>query len=279
LPAADIPAGFLLEWPSTNEAPCPLDDPKQYISRATAVMDPLVKLSTKNTPTTADTVVYPVSQLTQLLKPDTSTELPAVTSILKTLALPAFAKSSWTFTAGYFNPDPLLTNLLINTASARGTVVTASPWANGFYGSKGISGLLPSAYTLLARRFLEGAQRAKRDSAIKLREWRKGTVGEPGAWTYHAKGFWVTMPGDENPSITMIGSSNYTKRSYNLDLEANVVVLTRDVDLKRRLGEEEKWLQEHAKDVGIDDFAKVDRRVGLRVRIAMWIVSLVGGAL
>jgi CDP-diacylglycerol---glycerol-3-phosphate 3-phosphatidyltransferase len=226
-----------------------------------------------------DTSVYPLSQLTQLLKPDTSTELPAITSILNILASPRFSNSSWTFTAGYFNPDPFLKRLLINTMSSRGTVVTASPWANGFYGSKGVSGLLPPAYTLLSRRFLEGVQSAGRSNAISFKEWRNGTVGEPCGWTYHAKGLWVTMPDEKDPSITLIGSSNYTKRSYSLDLEANTLIVTKNQELQRRLGEEQAWLQEHAKEVGIDDFAKVERRVSFRVRVAMWIVSLVGGAL
>lgn len=89
----------------------------------------------------------------------------------------------------------------------------------------------------------------------------------------------MTMPKEQDPSMTLVGSSNYTKRSYRLDLEVNTLIVTTNEGLKRRLGEEQAWLQEHAKEVGIDDFAKVDRRVGLRVRIAMWIVSLVGGAL
>lgn len=89
----------------------------------------------------------------------------------------------------------------------------------------------------------------------------------------------MTMPGEQNPSITLVGSSNYTKRSYSLDLEVNTLIVTEDRDLKRRLGKEEAWLQEHAREVGIDDFAKVERRAGMRVRVAMWIVSLVGGAL
>lgn len=274
------PAGFNLTWPSTNKAPSPLVEPKQFVSSATALLRPLIKPSPSSQITIqADTSVYPLSQLTQLLSPDSSTELPAITSVLQALSSPTFEKSSWTFTAGYFNPDPSLTRLLINTQSEKGTVVTASPWANGFYGSKGVSGLLPPAYTLLSRRFLEGVQRAHRSPAITLKEWRKGTVGEPGGWTYHAKGLWVTMPNEKDPSITLVGSSNYTKRSYSLDLEANTLIVTRNEDLKKRLGVEQEWLQEHAKQVGIDDFVKVDRRVGMRVRIAMWIVSLVGGAL
>jgi CDP-diacylglycerol---glycerol-3-phosphate 3-phosphatidyltransferase len=272
-------AGFVLTWPEANPAPSPLEAPEKYVSGATALLEPIIRANTEKRTRSSDTMVYPLSQLTQLLKPDTSTELPAITTVLRTLASPSFSGSSWTFTAGYFNPDPLLTRLLINTSSSHGTVVTASPWANGFYGSKGVSGLLPPAYTLLSRRFLEGVQRAGRSNAISLKEWRNGTVGEPGGWTYHAKGLWVTIPGDKDPSMTLVGSSNYTKRSYSLDLEANTLIVTEDQDLKRRLGEEQAWLQEHAKEVGIDDFEKIDRRVGIRVRVAMWIVTLLGGAL
>ncbi len=278
-PKPQSDSGYLLTWPASNAAPSPLDEPLEYISSATSLLKPLLAAGPRLKTHSADTSVYPLSQLTQLLQPDTSTELPAIKSVLKTLSSPTFSDSKWTFTAGYFNPDPILTRLLINTKSSHGTVVTASPWANGFYGSKGVSGLLPPAYTLLSRRFLEGVQRADRSGAISLKEWQNGTVGQPGAWTYHAKGLWVTLPREQDPSITLVGSSNYTKRSYSLDLEVNALIVTEDRDLRRRLGEEQAWLQEHAKEVGIDDFAKLERRVGLRVRIAMWIVSLVGGAL
>jgi len=220
-----------------------------------------------------------LSQFSQLLSPDTSTELPAVTHVLRTLSLPQYANSSWTFTAGYFNPAPSLTKLLLSTKSHNNTVITASPQANGFYQSPGVSGLLPDAYTLLARRFIRAVHQHKLDGSVSLREWRKGTVGEPDGWTYHAKGLWVTLPGSQDPSISMIGSSNYTKRSYSLDLEANALIVTENEELKKRLGEEQRWLQEHATVATRDDFAKPDRRVGLKVRTAMMIVQLLGGAL
>lgn len=213
------------------------------------------------------------------MQPDHSTELPVITHILKQLALPQYQGSSWTFTAGYFNPAPSLTKLLIGSASTNNTVITAAPEANGFYKSKGVSGLLPDAYVLLARRFLDNINHSRRDGDITLKEWRLGTSGHPGGWTYHAKGLWVTMPGETNPSMSIIGSSNYTKRSYSHDLEVGALIVTRDEELKKQLGDEQGWLQEHSKKVTRDDFAKNERRVGLQVRIAMWIVSLVGGAL
>lgn len=89
----------------------------------------------------------------------------------------------------------------------------------------------------------------------------------------------MSLDGEAEPSISVVGSSNYTRRSYSLDLEAGVVIVTRDQGLKERLRGERDGLQDYAARVGMDDFVKVDRRVGIHVRIAMWIVSAVGGAL
>lgn len=288
---SDEPSGFTLAWPETNSAPSPLDSPTAFVKRTTATLEPLILPSARDrktavAPEFANTRVYMLAQMSQVMKPDASTELPAITHILKTLSSPDYASSSWTFTAGYFNPAPSLTKLLLNTASSTtgsstsvNTVITAAPEANGFYKSPGVSGLLPGAYTLLARRFLTAVQAHGRASDISLKEWRKGTVGQPGGWTYHAKGLWITMPGDKDPALSIIGSSNYTKRSYSLDLEVGALVVTKDEALKKKLGEEQRWLQEHAAPVTQDDFAKNERRVGLTVRVAMWIVRLVGGQL
>lgn len=292
-PAKDVEngtaPGFTLEWPTENIAENPLSNApggKFSLKLATNPIAELINTRSLKLPTAveathqeADTAVYPLSQMTQLFHSDTSTELRALTSVLRRLASPAFSASSWMFTAGYFNPDLSLTKLLISTSSNQGTVVTASPWANGFYGSKGVSGLLPPAYSLLARRFLERVQKAGRAENIVLKEWRKGTVGKPQGWTYHAKGLWISMPEEKDPSITMVGSSNYTKRSYSLDLETGTMIVTNNEGLKKSLGEEQALLQEHAKPVGSDDFATVERRVSWKVRVAMWIVAMVGGAL
>ena len=285
LPDPHSPSGYLLDWPTSNTAPSPLEEPKQFVARATSIINPLIQPShtslSSEKPSTkaAGTFIYPLAQLTPLLKPDTSTEYPGILSALRLLSTPAFSGSSWFFTAGYFNIHPQLSAALLSSTSSKGTVVTASPYANGFYNSPGVSGMLPPAYTLLSRRFLESVHRAGRSSDISLREWRSGTVGEPGGWTYHAKGLWVTLPGEKHPSVTLVGSSNYTKRSYSLDLEMNALVVTGDEGLKKRLGEECNWLQKYSQPVGLDEFVKTERRVSWRVRVAMWIVEKVGGAL
>ncbi|KAL9068530.1 MAG: hypothetical protein Q9157_006478 [Trypethelium eluteriae] len=271
-----------LDWPQNRPCPSPLQDPQKYRAHATQLLNPLIQPSSApiRPQPSNNTTVYPLLQFTPLLRPhDTSTELPGLRSVLRALTLPALTHSRWTFTAGYFNMTPEIRTLLLSSQPASATVLAASPWANGFYGSKGISGMLPAAYTLLSRRFLDAVSTSGLASRIALKEWRRGTVNEPGGWTYHAKGLWVTLPGEEVPSVSLVGSSNYTQRSYSLDLEANCLIVTRDEELKRRLGDEETWLQEWATEMRRDDYARTERRVGLHVRIAMAIVRLVGGAL
>ncbi|KAL2825627.1 hypothetical protein BDW59DRAFT_179838 [Aspergillus cavernicola] len=291
LPDPHNAAGYLLDWPGANGAPSPLDNPEDFIAYSSTVLKHLIQPIASNAalePKSSDqTYVYPVAQFTPLLKPDTSTEFPAVTTILQLLSNSlAFSGARWLFTAGYFNIHPVLSSLLIaststsqTTSTTQGTVLTASPWANGFYGSPGVSGMLPAAYTHLSARFLDRVADAQRTNSIQLKEWRCGTVGEPDGWTYHAKGLWVTLPKEEHPSLTFVGSSNYTKRSYGLDLEVGALVVTGDQELKRRLAAETEWLQTNASAVSREDLRRTERRVGWNVRLAMWIVEKVGGAL
>lgn len=291
LPDPKSKQGYVMNWPVTNAGPSPLDDPEDFISAASISLSKLIQPPTAQGVLTSmadnQTYVYPVAQFTPILKPDQSTEFPAVTSILSTLASsPMLKNSRWLFTAGYFNMHPVLSSLLISSTtpspdspSSQGTVLTASPWANGFYGSPGVSGMLPAAYTHLSARFLDRVAESQRTNSIELKEWRKGTVNEPGGWTYHAKGLWVTLPNEKYPSLTFVGSSNYTKRSYGLDLEVGAVIVTTDNSLKERLGQETEWLQADSKPISREDLRKVERRVSWNVRLAMWIVERVGGAL
>jgi CDP-diacylglycerol--glycerol-3-phosphate 3-phosphatidyltransferase len=289
------PAGYTMKWPSSNPAPSPLESPKSFKASASKHLSHLLTPDNSPRPVskftqTSTTTVYPVLSLVPLL--DSSTELPALTTLLTRLSQPPFHLSTWTFTAGYFNMTPSFRRLLLATRPASGTVLTAHPYANGFFGSKGVSGMLPDAYTHLAKMFLKKVRHEGLDENITLKEWQRGKVNEQGGWTYHAKGLWITFPSspsadaeptppapDEDPSLTVIGSSNYTKRSYELDLEANVIIATSDPGLRRRLGEEVKWLGEYAKKVDEEEFEKPERKVSVGVRLSMWLVRVLGGAL
>ena len=267
------PSGFTLKWFPHSGIPNPLKAPSEYLQGATSLLTSLAKPLASQSPRTTSTSLYPL-----LCHPPTlNTELPAFTTLLSR------PMNSYTFTAGYFNPHPNVTSALLEASSglnpALGTILTASPYANGFFGSKGISGMLPAAYSHLSLRFL----RAARGKAIQLREWQKGIVGQKGGWTYHAKGLWVTLPNETGvtagPCATLIGSSNYTTRSYGLDLEVGALVVTSDEGLMRKWKQEEDMLLRPSRHIGEQNLATTERKAGWKVRVAMWIVKLVGGSL
>ncbi len=273
LQPSNSPSRFKLEWPASNPAPNPLDAPKGYIKAATTFLAPLSEPCTSQPVPKTSTSLYPL-----LCHPPTiNTELPAITSLLSRRIL------SYIFTAGYFNPHPTITSSLLAASSlptsSSGTILTASPYANGFFGSKGISGMLPAAYTHLSLRFLQAA----RGKNIQLREWQRGIVGQQDGWTYHAKGLWVTLPGEADsqvgPSATLIGSSNYTTRSYGLDLEVGAIVVSSDEGLMRKWKSEEEMLAELSRPVEEEELAGNERRAGWKVRAAMWLVKIAGGSL
>ena len=311
-------------WPerrslATNNAiPSPLRSKRGFDAATRAVFEPLLRPAAADTGPVAselpptDTTLYPLLVLPRAA----NSELPVLRQLLAQAYPPG---SRYLFTAGYFNPHPAVTQGLLalasGTAAVQGTVLTASPWANGFFGSRGVSGLLPPAYTLLARRFLQAAD-AQTAGAVRLREWRCGTVGRPHGWTYHAKGLWITLGGEQGqeaaeeaavsekaaaaavsektaaaadgktggsasagPALTLLGSSNYTVRSYGLDTEAGALLVTRDRGLQRRLRAEADNLLQHSRQVEVADLDAKERRAGPLVRLAMAAVALLGGSL
>lgn len=89
----------------------------------------------------------------------------------------------------------------------------------------------------------------------------------------------MTLPDEQSPSITLVGSSNYTKRSYSLDLEINALVVTDDESLKKELQAEAEWLRGNSEKVTLEDFKRAERKVSLKVRLALWLVGILGGQL
>ena len=270
IPSND-PSKFILGWPALNQSPNPLEAPKKYIEAATSLLLPLVEPRQSQLPPTTSTSLYPLL----CYPPTVNNELQAFKTLLNRPI------KSYTFTAGYFNPHPIITSSLLAASSlensAPGTILTASPFANGFLGSNGISGMLPAAYTHLSMKFLQAAHGRN----VQLREWQRGIVGQEDGWTYHAKGLWVTLLHENpvGPSATLIGSSNYTTRSYGLDLEVGAMVVTSDEKLMRKWKREEEMLLQPSRPVMEGELAGKDRRANWKTRVAMWIVRMVGGAL
>lgn len=107
---------------------------------------------------------------------------------------------------------------------------------------------------------------------IKLHEWRKGTVNTPNGWSYHAKGIWLTLPNETAPSITVVGSSQYTQRAYGLDLETNAVVITLDKDLQNTMQSEVENLMINTRPLGLKDYQR-ERQTSRGVKIATDILT------
>lgn len=258
LPSTQLKQGFRLSWPTSNKSCEPHMNLQRFISDTSFLLDPLLKqhkLSSFEEFTDTndfDTIVYPVSQFTPLfpLQNDNSTEKPALLRLLSFLDSPSIR---WWFTAGYFNMLPQIQDRLIN-GKALGSVITASPKANSFYKSPGVSYYLPEAYLLFAKRFLEEVYRVGKSKLITVYEWQNGIVNTKGGWSYHAKGLWVTVPDEEEPSITVIGSSNYTKRAYSHDLESNAIIITKDKRLKAQMKQEINNLMKYALKLELSDF-------------------------
>lgn len=138
-------------------------------------------------------------------------------------------QDKWTIdlTSGYFNFTEKYKSFILKTR-AKFQFLTASPEANGFFNSKGVSRFLPPAYTYIERKFYKQVKRIGRSDDITIEEYKR-----PG-WTYHAKGLWVKF-NDGLPYLTMIGSPNFGQRSSERDLEAQAVVMTENIELRNAL--------------------------------------------
>ncbi|KAF6012551.1 hypothetical protein HII13_001602 [Brettanomyces bruxellensis] len=238
---------FLLQWPTSNEACDPLVNVEMFIKDCNRVLRPVLKTHCGTKPLQADAVKNP------------DTVVYAVSSFDK--------NSSFTFTAGYFNMHKDLLDR-ISHSLASGRIITAAPQANSFYRSKGVSKYVPDAYLYNAKKFISKITKLHKKDLIKLLEWQNGVIHHPGGWSYHAKGIWVNLPNEKEPSISVVGSSNYTKRAYSLDLETNAVIITKSPDLKGRMMKEVDHLCQHTNELALDDFNKPDKHIGIGVKLA-----------
>lgn len=272
---------FHVSWPTSNNAIDPAENRKMFIKHASKVLNDFLNTSSFDNNhhplhhQDFPTVVYPVSQFTPLFPRghDNSTEKQ---SILKLISSMSISSSRWVFTAGYFNMLPEIKRSLILSSSKNGTVITASQFANGFFESKGISAHLPSAYLHLSKLFLEKVKMYGKESVITLKEWKKGIVNKPGGWSYHAKGIWISEQESDSflPVATCIGSSNYTKRAYSLDLESNAIILTSDMELRGKMQKELDHIMKDTRSVNLEDFRNdTERHVSAGVKVATKILG------
>ncbi|KAJ4470230.1 hypothetical protein J3R30DRAFT_3539901 [Lentinula aciculospora] len=130
-------------------------------------------------------------------------------------------------TSGYFNLYKPYQKLFFAHPQVAVRIVAASPKANGFYGSQGISGRIPEGYTFLEQKFMKAAKRMANmfsrfgsgHSNVELSEWEKS------GWTYHAKGLWLSPSAESSPVLSLFGSTNLNSRSADIDTELSFVMI------------------------------------------------------
>ncbi|KAK4055148.1 CDP-diacylglycerol--glycerol-3-phosphate 3-phosphatidyltransferase [Microbotryomycetes sp. JL201] len=249
-----------------------------------------------------DTILRPTLQMgTFEIRQETDVLVPSFFKLADDLAVaPNGWKTTIDWTSGYFSVQQRYQELVL-ASKAQVRLVSASPDANGFTGSRGISKYIPPAYTHLQKLFYDQAEARSRQSGrenhISIREWRR-----PG-WTYHAKGIWLSPSypnpvrdfkshnlspfadandadlyfrhsGRQRPCLSLIGSSNYGRRSASRDLEANVLIQTTSRDLSLELKREVESIREYAVDRVNDRlFAKKDRKVKEGVKVAAKLIE------
>ncbi|KAF8921004.1 hypothetical protein CPB85DRAFT_1211042 [Mucidula mucida] len=150
-------------------------------------------------------------------------------------------------TSGYFNLYKPYQNLILRASNVTTRIVAASPKANGFYGSKGVSGRIPEGYTILERRFMELVKHS--NSNVELDQWERE------GWTYHAKGLWLSPDAESDPVLTLFGSTNLNARSAHIDTELSFMMVVPPSNepevasanhvLRRRLAEEVASIRKH----------------------------------
>ncbi|KAI9023300.1 hypothetical protein DFJ74DRAFT_606093, partial [Hyaloraphidium curvatum] len=228
------------------KGPDPSRSPAEFKSHAARQLDALkrkwmdssaalrenLKEGGQHTPP-GDTLVVPYVQQGQLGIRDDEAMIEAL--------LAAFAQGmgrGWMvhFTSGYLNFPRRFVDLIMSSESARYAVLTASPMANGWFASKGVSRFIPDAYRLLERNFLQEVEGRGIQGRIEVSEWIKQ------GWTFHCKGLWAQRADEADPCITLIGSTNYGERSMTRDLESEVLIATMNPALRSKVGEVGKRL-------------------------------------
>ncbi|XP_061913164.1 CDP-diacylglycerol--glycerol-3-phosphate 3-phosphatidyltransferase, mitochondrial [Entelurus aequoreus] len=200
-----------------------------------------------------DTWVFPLVQMKPL-------GIQVDERVTQRLLSDAAPDSSVFLTSGYFNLTRAYMRLVLG-GGARYRILTASPEVNGFFGAKGVAGAIPDAYTHIAAQFYERVCRLGQRDRVHLHEYHRPK------WTFHAKGLWYYLQGQDQPCLTLIGSPNFGYRSVHRDLEAQVAIVTENEELKRQLQEEQEMLYQRSSEVSRSTFLQSDRHVKLWVRL------------
>jgi CDP-diacylglycerol---glycerol-3-phosphate 3-phosphatidyltransferase len=153
----------------------------------------------------------------------------------------------------YLNPDLKVIEALASSApNGSLKIITAHADSHGFKTARGVMSLIPLCYQHLLCDYIKPLiTKLRRENGVSsfcLLAYQREF------WTFHTKGFWVSEcesgEVDIKSMVSIVGSSNYGKRSNSLDLESQVVVLTENKRLMREFQGEWNRLESHTSPVG-----------------------------
>uniref|UniRef100_A0A131Z4L7 CDP-diacylglycerol--glycerol-3-phosphate 3-phosphatidyltransferase n=1 Tax=Rhipicephalus appendiculatus TaxID=34631 RepID=A0A131Z4L7_RHIAP len=236
------------------------DSHQEFVSAANRRLSELVKPNWETPPQpspqggSTDTWVFPLLQMAPL-------GITQDQEVTERLLAHAPARSTLRLATGYFNLTERYSNIILNNQSSRFDLLVASPKVNGFYGAEGISGVIPTVYTLLLRQFFQRV--GPSHAHVRVGEYERPQ------WTFHGKGLWLWRDGHPWPCLSLIGSPNFGFRSVYQDLEAQVAIVTTNEKLQRQLGHEQQRLYDLAAPVSLATFQNPSRHVPFWVRLLM----------
>lgn len=129
-------------------------------------------------------------------------------------------------------------------------VIVAAPKSNAWWNSSGRhSRYVPGAYSALQARFFESC-----NQNLRLLEWHRPH------WSYHCKGLWLL---GDNVATTVVGSANLGHRSVELDLEAQVIMLSEDPEFVNIVNAELQELERESEPFALEHMSQKERHLPL----------------
>jgi len=197
LEGGEEPGRLRIVWPQTNASGPPIDSRRasqEFKTTANRLyqgftdrwrLKLLAQSSNDSTGSPLPRVsIFPTLQISPfMIHHETGFMIPKLLNLVHQLShhSPCNRKSILNWTSGYFSLLREYKSLMLSS-NAHVEIITASPQANGFFQSKGVSKYIPTAYNYLENMFRKEIVRANKQEQIVIRRWNR--VG----WTYHAKG-------------------------------------------------------------------------------------------
>lgn len=193
-------------------------------------------------------------------------------------------RSNLAIASGYLNFPQFFIHYLLRPAGGfMLDILTAAPKANGFFNARGIKGAIPMAYSTIERQFYHQMMKKEENHRhSQLREYQRED------WTFHAKGLWGVIHDsreeekekaeamETRPNFTIMGSSNFGRRSYERDFESQLYLYTHNAKLKDSLFREYQNLCQHGPKIEPALWKQKDRQLhGWGWKSGVWIRPVV----